>query len=404
MAAASTLLTMIVIETILLIYFGYVSSYAFLSAVAAHFYRSPVAPETLMRHKFAVLIPSYKEDNVIVSVAQHALEQTYPHEFYDVVVIADSLRPDTVVKLKQLPIKVIEVSFDKSTKVKSLNRAMAAIGDDYDYALILDADNIMEIDFLHKINNLISMGWKVIQAERVSKNENTPMSVLDGLSERINNFIYRQGAVTLGFSASLIGSGMVFEYPVLKKVLAGMDSIGGFDRELELLLIRRNIQIHYAKGIKVYDEKVETTEVFERQRTRWLSSQFIYLKKYFWLGWKALFQGRLSLFNSAILKNIQLPRVLNLGLLFVITVLAYALRKHLTVAYIVWPLLFAMKLSSIALAIPAKKYNRELLKSFLLLPTVFVKMFNLLFKLKGANKEFIHTPHGVSEVPLAKNK
>jgi hypothetical protein len=42
---------------------------------------------------------------------------------------------------KKLPIKLIEVSFDKSTKSKALNKAMATLDQDYDIAVVLDADN-----------------------------------------------------------------------------------------------------------------------------------------------------------------------------------------------------------------------------------------------------------------------
>jgi len=52
-----------------------------------------------------------------------------------------------------------------------------------------------------------------------------------------------------------------------------------------------------------------------------------------------------------------------------------------------------------ALAIPLRLYNWDLIKSIFLLPKVFIKMFNVLFKLKGANKSFIHTPHGVTHLP-----
>ena len=91
----------------------------------------------------AVLIPAYKEDQVITGVAASALKQNYPADKFDVVVIADSLKNETLAKLRAMPIKVVEVFFEKSTKVKALNEAMAVIGDDYDCAVILDADNLM---------------------------------------------------------------------------------------------------------------------------------------------------------------------------------------------------------------------------------------------------------------------
>jgi cellulose synthase/poly-beta-1,6-N-acetylglucosamine synthase-like glycosyltransferase len=395
---------MIVLEILLLVYFSYVSLYSFILALAGIFYAPLRPPESDTKRKMAVLIPSYKEDSVIVHVAGEALLQDYPREYYDVVVIADSLKPETIQKLKQLPVKLVEVAFDKSTKVRSLNRAFSAIGDNYDFAIILDADNIMEKDFLRKINNLIGKGYRAIQAQRASKNQTSSMSVLDGLSEIINNYIYRQGSVAIGLSSSLIGSGMVFEYKTVKDILLGLDSVGGFDRELELDLIRKEIKIYYAKGVVVYDEKVESAEVFERQRTRWLSSQFIYLKKYYKEGLRGLVKGKVSFFNSAILKNIQLPRLINLGMLFILIIVAFIFRRYLDFGYIPWIILLALNIISMALAIPPKLYNWKLLKSILLVPRIFIKMFNLLFRLKGANKEFIHTPHGLTETPMSDKK
>ena len=47
----------------------------------------------------------------------------------------------------------------------------------------------------------------------------------------------------------------------------------------------------------------------------------------------------------------------------------------------------------IIVAIPTSFYNGKLLEAMLKLPLIFFTMFLLLFKLKGANKKFIHTPH-----------
>ena len=117
---------MYIIEIILLSYFGYVSLYSFFLSTAGLFYRNPNPPEARRWRRVAVLIPAYKEDQVIIAVAEQALQQNYPSDHFDVVVIADSLKPTTLQKLSILPIKVIEVSFEKSTKVKALNRAMLA--------------------------------------------------------------------------------------------------------------------------------------------------------------------------------------------------------------------------------------------------------------------------------------
>lgn len=393
---------MYILELILLSYFGYVSLYSFFLGTAGLFYKNLTPPEARRLRRVAVLIPAYKEDGVITGVAEQALQQSYPSEFYDVVVIADSLQATTLEHLRRLPIKVIEVSFEKSTKVKALNRAMQLLGDDYDCALILDADNIMERDFIRRMNNLFDLGYKAIQARRDPKNENTSMALLDGLSETINNFIYRQGNVALGWSASLNGSGMMFEYDVFKRIMGEMNSIGGFDRELELRLLEGGTKVYFAKNIIVFDEKVANQQVFERQRKRWISSHFYYLRKYFKQGWRRFFKGDMAYFNSSVLRNIQLPRLLNLGLLTLTLALSFIFSTYLSVSPWLWVLLLGMNVTAMAFAVPRRFYNMKLLKSIVLLPRLFIKMFLLLFKLKGANKTFIHTPHGRVEMNVEK--
>ncbi len=382
-----------ILEIIVLLYFGYVSMYSFVLSAAGLFSRqAPVAKASTQR-RIAVLIPAYKEDQVIVGVAREALRNQYPRDRFDVVVIADSLKAETLHSLRSLPIKVIEVSFDKSTKVRALNFAMAALGDDYDCALILDADNVMEREFLTKMNDLFEAGHRAVQARRNPKNAETPMALLDGLSETINNFIYRQGNAVMGLSCPLTGSGMMFEFKLCKNTLSQMDSVGGFDRELELRLLEQGVFVHYAKDVVVYDEKVQNQQVFEHQRKRWLSSHLIYLREYFHQGWKQLFRGNLGYFNSAVLRNMQLPRLLNLGLLTGTLLLSLIFADYLLISPWIWGTLLLLNIAAIIFAIPRRLYGLTLIKSVLILPRLFARMFLLLFRLKGVNRAFLHTPH-----------
>src|SRR5687768_13794174 len=105
---------MLVPELILLSYFAYVAFYSFTLSMGGLFYRSHIPPVAFNKRKMAVLIPAYKEDQVIPGVATSALRQNYPAEKFDVVVIADSLKAETLWKLRQMPILVVEVSFEKS--------------------------------------------------------------------------------------------------------------------------------------------------------------------------------------------------------------------------------------------------------------------------------------------------
>ena len=151
-------------------YFAISSLYIFVFSVAGKFYKRRKSPVSIKQNRIALFIPAYKEDAVIVEVAKMALQQQYPAKIFDVIVIADSLKKNTIAKLEKLPIKVIEVSFEKSTKSKALNTAMASLKDDYDYTIILDADNIMEPEFISKMNEAFESGFHIVQGHRKAKN------------------------------------------------------------------------------------------------------------------------------------------------------------------------------------------------------------------------------------------
>ena len=381
-----------IIESLLLLYFIYVSLYNLILSSAGLFYSPPKKEKAEKLNRIGVFIPAYKEDGVIVEVAQKALEQSYPTELYRVIVIADSLQESTLHKLNALAIDLCVVSFEKSTKVKALNKAFETYND-FDLGVILDADNVMEKDFLHKMNASFESGHTVIQGKRIAKNKNTHFAVLDGLSETINNHIFRKGTTQVGWASSLIGSGMAFEFGLLRKTLGTMVSIGGFDRELEVRLLLQGHKAYYVSNAEVEDEKVDNPEVFENQRKRWISSQFTYLKTFFKPGMKAFFRGRFSVFNSTILRNIQLPRVLNLGLFTILTAATLLLSSYLILPTLYWITAYALFVLSFIFAVPLSFYKKDFFLALTQVPKAFLIMFSLLFKLKGANKTFIHTPH-----------
>ena len=389
-----------IIELLLLIYFIYVVVYTFTFSIAGQFYHIPNENKNVDLRRFCVFIPCYKGDDVIVDVAKKALEQSYHSNYYTIVVIADSLQPETLTILRKLPIQIIEVHFESSTKVKSLKEALKRLPDNFDYAIILDTDNIMASDFISRMNSVLSTSARAVQGQRKPKNQNNSLAILDGVSEAINNHIYRQGTVSLGLSSSISGSGVVFEYPLLKEKISTMNSVGGFDRELELLLLKDGVKVQYLKDAIVYDEKVSQTKTFTNQRKRWISSQYFYLRKYFLAGMKALFKGNFTFFNSAVLRNIQLPRLINIGLLSILTLIFFFISNFLYFGYSVWLVLFICYTVSILISIPKEFYTKKLALAILQLPAVFIKMFLLLFRLKGANRKFIHTPHGLASAEV----
>ncbi|MCF8380749.1 MAG: glycosyltransferase family 2 protein [Bacteroidales bacterium] len=390
------------IEILIFGYLAFSALYIFIFSFAGLFYTEQTLRDKAYR-KIAVLIPGFREDAVIVDVANQALAQVYPKDMFDVVIIADSFRQDTIEKLKELPIRLIEVSFEKSTKSKALNKALEILPEAYDICVILDADNIMQDDFLKKINNQFSDTVRIIQSHRVAKNSNTKFAILDAVSEEINNHIFRKGHRVMGLSSALIGSGMAFDYVLFKSYMADIKAIGGFDKELELTLLNDRIKIHYNNNALVYDEKIQKSADFTGQRRRWLSAQFIYFGQFFKQSLIQLFKkGNLDMFDK-LLQMALLPRILLIGLSLIINMfialVAIIIQPETWAIWIhpepwLWMLLLGTIILSLLFSIPARLYNQNTFKAIMSLPKGFLLMFRSLVKIKGANKKFIHTQHG----------
>jgi len=381
-----------IIQIILYIYLGFSSIYIFIFGIASLFNAQNKGEVINEMRKFAVLIPGYKEDQVIIEVAKDAINQDYPSELYEVVVIADSFKKETLKALGELPIRVIEVSFELSTKSKALNVAMSQLSDSNDVAIVLDADNIMETDFISKVNVAFNKGYIAVQGHRVAKNYNTSFAILDAISEEVNNKIFRKGHRVLGLSAALIGSGMAMDYSYFKKMMKSIKAVGGFDKEIELKMLKQKITIEYLNDAIVYDEKVQKAEVFSNQRKRWLSAQLHYFSRDFATSLKHLFlYANFDYFDKAT-QFIQPPRIVLLGLLVLINAFSVFLNSNVWIY--LWLTVLAICILTFVITIPLKFYNIKTLIAVFTLPKAFVLMLVSLFRIRGANKKFIHTEHG----------
>jgi len=395
---------LIVLELAVYGYLVFAVFYISIFGFASLFKQKLTAKKIEKMRKFAIMIPGYKEDLVIVDVAKDALEQDYPKELFEVIVIADSFKPETLEALKKLPIRVEVVVFEVSKKSKALNKCMSAIGDNYDVAMILDADNIMEHDVLHKINDAFNQGFLAVQGHRMAKNTNTNFAILDAISEEINNTIFRKGHRVLGLSSALIGSGMAIDYKIYKNFMSEIDSVGE-DKELEMRLLRNGYQIEYVEDAHIYDEKTSQSKVFVNQRRRWIAAQLIHFRDYFFPGFIHLLKtGNIDFFDK-VLQIIQPPRILLSGILFLLTLssgLVYFLKldfisQWFTLSFYFWLPLLLLTGIVLLISVPRKFFNTRTYQALLSLPTGFILMFLSLIKIRGAGSRFIHTTHSHTE-------
>jgi len=378
------------LDTILFFLMAISVGYLFVFAAASMSRRNSPYPLAKKKYRFAILFPAYKEDKVIEQTAQSFLQQEYPKESYDVVVISDKMKDSTNQRLRQLPIDLLIVDFENSSKAKALNFGMDQLADrEYDMIVILDADNTVQPNFLQQICNAYESGASVIQAHRIAKNLNTNTAILDAVSEEINNSIFRKGHIRLGLSSALIGSGMTFEYGWFKENIKKVSSAGE-DKELEMLLLKQRIYIDYMEDVLVYDEKTQKEDAFQNQRRRWLSAQFASL-------WEALpdlphaISSKNIDYCDKIAQWMMLPRVLLIGIIGLLSVTTSLLDWEWSIKW--WILLFVLFLA-LCMATPDYLINKQLKKALWKIPLLATMMLINLFRMKGVNKKFIHTEHG----------
>ena len=391
-----------VISLILFFYMLVNVLYLFLIAVAGRMTKSKKYNTHPQKKRIAVLIPSYKEDDIVVHTAQEARNHNYPSQFFDVFFAADQLQKETIELLKAVPVNVREVHFKIGSKARSLNELLNSIPPDkYDIAIILDADNVMLPGCLEQVNDAFQKGYKAVQCHRIAKNTNTPVAVLDAMSEEINNHFFRKGLRSLGLSSTLIGSGMAFEFNKIKEIYNKPSILGNpaCDREIDFEIMKAGISIEFLEKAYVLDEKVASRAVYEKQRTRWLESQIIHLKLFFDKSQGPL--PKTANYWNKLFLNLIPPRLIFLAS-FTLILLFISIQSILHFSILFpdarwWLVLFGVYILTFLISLPSRFYNAETWKAILYVPVLMFSMLKALLKMNVGRKEFLHTPKSFTQ-------
>ena len=348
-------------------------------AIASFINRTHESPRTKKQNRIVVLIPSYKQDNVIEQTVISVLSQAYPQRMFDVTVISDHQSEMTNMRLAQYPITLLTPNFAESTKAKSLQYAILNLPEFkiYDIVLILDADNIIEQDYLQKVNDAFEIAaTKAIQTHRISKNRDTTVARLGAIFEEINNAIFRRGHINLGLSSALAGSGTAYDFNWFKANVMKAKTAGE-DKELEAHLLRQEIFIDYFEDIYVYGEKQRTTTQLNQQRGRWVSQQFQNVIRNIKFLPGAIFRKQYDLADK-IIQWMLLPRTTMMGIMILMSIILPFIYLTLVIK---WWILTAFVLFIFALVTPDYLINEVWENSLLRSP------FTSLWKKIRGNKK-----------------
>ncbi len=357
--------------------------YLFIFSIFSLRKRKYFYPEAKKNYRFAVLFTANKGDDVIINSIRSFLLQDYPKDCYDIYVVTNG--DFDAAKLDGLSVHIVEYhgsNYSKTNAIRTVVDHIDSSKTTYDMVVIINADNTVDANYLHKLNDSFYSGCSAVQTHRVAKNRNTSIAVLDAVSEEINNSIFRKGHTELGFSCGLMGSGMAFEYELFRNSIH-IASDAGIEKQLELILLKQNIYIEYLEDVYTYDEKVANSAGFYQQRRRWLATQFANLLSGIGSMPMAMLRGNWDYCNK-LFQWMMPPRVILFGFIVLISILLTWFDWIMAIKW--WGLLLLLCIT-FSVAIPDYLVDRKLRNAVLSLPILFILMFFNLFRLRGANKD-----------------
>jgi cellulose synthase/poly-beta-1,6-N-acetylglucosamine synthase-like glycosyltransferase len=170
----------------------------------------------------------------------------------------------------------------------------------------------------------------------------------------------------------------------------GLEAIGGFDKKLELNLLRAGYTIHYLPAAYVLDEKVRGAAVFQTQRTRWLAAQWQFAKESIGPAcWQLITKGNVDYLDKAF-QFILPPRILLFGLLGFV----WFISLFMGLTWLIWSsILLVLTALTLLLGIPPTLLAAQRWQDIRQLPKAFGLMVLALTRIRHARRRFLHTPH-----------
>lgn len=359
-----------VIDWILFGMMALTTLYMLVFTITSLFFHQHDIPKARHQNRFIILIHSYNNPGVIQTV-KSILAQSYPQRLFDVTVISDHNDEMTNIRLAQEPVTLLTPNFKESTKAKALQLAINNLPQFkiYDVAIILDAGNLVETEFLDMMNEAFeSAGTKAIQAHRLSRNRDTTTSRMGAVFEEINNSIFRRGHIVMGLSAALMGSGCAFEFNWFKNHISQIRSRWE-DKELESFLMREHIYIDYFDQIYVFDEKTREAKEFNQQRGNWILAQYITLLRNIKYLPLALANRHYNWIDK-IIQWMLVPRMVMMAVIIAMSIIIPVIYTSLAFK---WWALFAVVLLVFALATPDYLVDEHWDGTFFKSPLVLMK-------------------------------
>ncbi len=257
-------------------------------------------------HRFAVLIAARNEEAVIGKLIDSIKAQSYPGRLVKIFVAADNCTDATAEAARSHGAEVYErydmTRCGKGYALDFLLREIKLRGHGrFDGYIVLDADNVLDRDFILHMNETFSAGHDIVTCYRSSKNYGDNWISAGYALWFLRESRYLNSArARLGSSCGVSGTGFLFSQAVL-------DAQGGGwpfhllteDIEFTIDNVTRGMKVGYCPDAIAYDEQPISFRQSWAQRLRWSRGYLQVFKKYGRALISGIFSGSFSCYDMA---------------------------------------------------------------------------------------------------------
>ena len=246
--------------------------------------------------RFAVLVPAHNEAAVLAPLLQSLREQDYPRSCYRVFVSCDNCSDNTAeIAIEGGAEALVRTDTSKNGKTWNVRWALTQIPmENYDALAMFDADNLVDRNFLARMNDYMEQHPEAEAVQGVLDVKNPDDNWLTrsyALAYWFTNRFWQLARGLWGLSCTLGGTGLVIREATLRRIGWNLESLTE-DLEMSARIILSGSRVHWNDHAVIYDEKPQDIKISTKQRTRWMQGHYWVCWHYGGQALKAFFKTR----------------------------------------------------------------------------------------------------------------
>ena len=222
--------------------------------------------------RYVILVPAHDEAEGIADALESMVALDYPADRFRVHVVADNCTDETLAVATRCGAEGHDrIAPDDPGKGPALNwllDRLVARGDDFDAVVIVDADTVVEPQFLRQVSAAFADGALAAQGRySVREVEASPAVSFRWAALACRHHLRPLGRGRIGASCGLYGNGMVFERSLITERRWSGHLVEDAEFQMELLLDGHDVR--YVPDAVVLAEMPTTLEQSTSQNERW---------------------------------------------------------------------------------------------------------------------------------------